>query len=61
MSKQYRVGFWYTEYGTMVVEADSPEEAEKWVYDELQQNGLDETTYKCNDRDYGTADVEEDK
>ena len=60
MSKVYRVGFWYTEYGTALhIEADSQEEAEKWLYDELEQNGLDEIEYKVNDRDYGAQDAQE--
>ena len=60
MSKIYRVDFWYTVYGTaMHVEADSPEEAEKWVYDELQQNGIDDMEIRVNDRDYGAQDAEE--
>lgn len=60
MSKVFRVGFWYTEYGkAMHIEADTKEEAEKWLYDELQQNGLEEFEYKLNDREYGVTDAEE--
>lgn len=55
----YRVNFWYTVYGTAThIEASSPEEAEKWLYDELHQNGLDEFEYRMNDRDYGVTDSE---
>lgn len=60
MSKVYRVGFSYTVYGTaMHVEADSKEEAERWLFDELEQNGLDEFEYEVNDREYGTQDGRE--
>lgn len=58
--KTYRVGFWYTVYGTAThIEAESKEEAEKWLFDELEQNGLDEFEYRMNDREYGTQDGEE--
>ena len=56
--KEYRVGFWYTEYGSAYVVAESAEQAEQWLYDELSQNGLDDIEYKCNDRDYGAQDAE---
>ena len=56
----YKVGFWYTEYCTAQhIEADSAEEAEKWLYDELEQNGTGEIEYRTNDRDYGTNSAEE--
>lgn len=58
--KTYKVSFWYTEYGTATnIEANSQEEAEQWLYDELQQNGLEEFEYKLNDREYGAQDAEE--
>ena len=58
--KTYTVGFWYTVYGTAThIEADNKEAAEQWLFDELEQNGLDEFEHKMNDRDYGTQDAEE--
>lgn len=61
----YKVGFWYTVYGGAIhVEAESKEEAEKWVYDELEQNGLGEGEdtaefeFRTNDREYGVTDAE---
>lgn len=58
--KQFTVGFWYTQYGTALnIEAETKEEAEQWLFDELQQNGIDEFEYKINDRDYGTNNAEE--
>lgn len=60
MSKIYTVSFSYTVYGTAQhIEADSEAEAEKWLYDELSQNGTDEFEFKMNDRDYNTQDAEE--
>jgi hypothetical protein len=58
--KTFTVGFSYTVYGTaMHIEAETKEEAEKWLFDELEQNGLDEFEHKVNDRDYHTQDAEE--
>jgi hypothetical protein len=56
--KKYNVGFWYTVYGSMKMEADSPEEAEEKVEETLSSNGLDELDYRENDRDYGAQDAE---
>lgn len=56
----YKVPFSYTVYGTAVhIEAESAEEAEKWLFDELYQNGLEEFEYKCNDRDYHTEGAQD--
>lgn len=57
--KIYSVGFWYTEYGTAFIRADSVEDAENKVYKKLQKNGLSELIYKTNDREYGSQDGEE--
>lgn len=57
--KQYKVDFYYAEYGTMEVEADSPEQAQQWVFEELDGNGPDETDYEVNDRDYEALEVKE--
>ena len=60
MSKVYEVSFSYTVYGKAThIEADSKEEAEKWLFDELSQNGLDEFEYTTNDRDYHVDEAEE--
>lgn len=51
--KTYKVDFWYTVYGTAThIEAESKKKAEQWLYDEMEQNGLDEFEYKTNDREY---------
>lgn len=57
--KSYKVGFWYTEYGTATVEAQSEDEAREIVQEELSDNGLDQLNYKQNDREYNAEDVEE--
>lgn len=65
-TKKYKVGFWYTEYGTVIVEAETPEEAEQKVQNTLEEFGADELkdyrvyeSCKINDRDYGSQDAEE--
>ena len=63
----YKVGFSYTVYGTAQhIEADSKEEAEAWLFDELEQNGIGEFEdenaefeARVNDREYHTQDAEE--
>lgn len=63
----FKVGFSYTVYGTaQYVEADSKEQAEKWLFDELGLNGIgefeDENAQfeaRVNDREYHTQDAEE--
>ena len=53
MSKTYQVNFSYTVYGTAVhIEADNPEQAEQWLFNEMEQNGIEEFEHKINDRDY---------
>jgi hypothetical protein len=60
--KIFRVGFWYTIYGTALhVEAGSKEEAEERLKEELAENGIDEIEYLTSDRDYGTQDAEEEE
>lgn len=59
MSKIYRVSFWYTSYGVAThIEANSEQEAENWLLEELSQNGLDDIEYRFNDREYGVQDAE---
>ena len=58
--KTYKVPFSYTVYGTAVnIEAETPEEAQKWLFDELAQNGIDEFEYTANDREYLTQEAKE--
>lgn len=59
--KQYKVGLWYTEYGSVIVNARSAKQAEKIVADHLGDVGIyeaNESSYSCNDRDYGSQDAE---
>ncbi len=58
--KTFKIGFSYTVYGTAThVEAETKEQAEEWLYNELERNGLDEIEYKTNDREYHVQDAEE--
>ncbi len=65
--KTFTVGFSYTVYGTATnIEASTKEEAERWLFDELEQNGIgefeDENAQfeaRINDREYNTQDAEE--
>jgi hypothetical protein len=58
--KEFLVGFWYTEYGSKVVKAETPEIAEQIVHDMLAEYGTEAMgDYNCNDRDYGAQDAEE--
>lgn len=60
MSKVFKVAFSYTVYGTALhVEADTKEEAEKWLFDEINLSGIAEFEHNINDRDYNTQDAEE--
>lgn len=59
-TRLYTVDFWYTEYGKALhIEAESKEQAEQWLYDEMEQNGLDDIEHKINGREYGAQDAEE--
>lgn len=59
--KTFRVGFYYTEYGSAYVEAQTAEQAEQKLQDELGENGIDNIEYTFNDRDYMAQDAEEAK
>ena len=67
MSKVFKVAFSYTVYGVAQhVEAETQEEAEQWLFDELSLNGIGEFEYgnaqfeaKVIYRDYHTQDAEE--
>ena len=67
MSKVFAVGFSYTVYGVAQhIEAETKEEAEAWLFDELEQNGIGEFATgdaqfeaRVNDRDYHTQDARE--
>ncbi len=54
MKKKFRVGFYYQESGTVIVEADSKEEAEAIVEKKMEEDG-NEFVFDCCDRDYGTT------
>jgi len=55
----YKVQFSYTVYGTATIETETPEQAEKLIYTELADNGIDELKYTENDREYLTNIAEE--
>lgn len=57
--KTYKVGFWYTEYGTTIVEARNAKEAEDTLKKWLDESSLENLKYNCTDRDIGTQDAEE--
>ncbi len=56
--KTYWVSFFYTESGKAPIKACSMRQAEKKVYTELENNGLEKLDYDCEDRDYEITDVE---
>jgi len=57
--QKFRVGFYYEESGTCVVEARSKEEAEFIMHDRLAQEGIDGLTFDGNNRDYGSTGAED--
>lgn len=67
MSKVFKVEFSYTVYGVAQhIEADTQEEAEKWLFDEISLNGIGEFTdenaqfeAKVTDREYNTQNAKE--
>lgn len=58
MSKDYWVGFHYSEFAKVSVRADSEEEAESIVYKMLEDYGMPDNA-KIFDRDYSVAHSEE--
>lgn len=59
MAARFAVGFYYEEAGVAFVEADTAEEAEALVMDQLDQGGVDELAdVECKHRDFATVDVE---
>ena len=58
MSKDYAVGFHYTEFAKVYVRADSQEEAESIVYKMLEDYGMLDNA-KVFDRDYSVDYSEE--
>jgi hypothetical protein len=54
---KHKVGFYYTEYGTAMVEASSAQEAEQKLHDMLAENGVPEDA-RINDRDYDATKIE---
>ena len=57
MVKKYVVGFWYTVYGSAIVEADNPSQAEQTLRCDLNDNGIEGTEHITFDRDIGTQDA----
>ena len=57
--KKFRVSFWYSTYGTTFVEANTPQEAEQNLKQQLCNQGLEGLDYRQNDQDYGSQDAEE--
>ena len=47
--KTFKVSFWYTVYGTAVhIEAESKEEAEKWLFEEVQADRIAPSDLQVN-------------
>ena len=59
MVKKFRVGFWYTVYGTTEVKAETTIEAENKITIQLSKTGLKNLKYNQHDQDYGSQDGEE--
>lgn len=57
MSNLYNVGFYYTEYSKVQISANSQEEAERMVYQMLEDNGMLDFEYdpEVTDREYDVA------
>ncbi len=58
--KKFKVGFYYTVMGDIEIEAKTAKQAEKIVFKELEENGVDEKLkdYDCDDREYEVVTVE---
>ncbi len=56
--KTYKVAFYYEESGHTLIEANSEEEAEEKTIQYLEDEGLDNLSYKCQDRKYDTVGIE---
>ena len=52
--KEYRILVSYEEQGRVTVKAESAKEAEKQVYSELEENGLENLDLDCTGREYMT-------
>ncbi len=57
--KKYKVAYWYTLYGSSVVEARSPQEAEAKFKRQLDIEGIHKLQNNFSDREFGTQDAEE--
>jgi hypothetical protein len=58
--KQYRVTFYYTEGGSVIVSAASPGAAKKKMLHHLDNDGLDGLKeFKVSHREYDTVEIEE--
>jgi len=58
--KQYRVTFYYTEGGSIILPAQSGEEAEKQLLRLLEEDGLEGLAdFKVVHREYDTVESEE--
>ena len=57
MVKKYVVGFWYTVYGSAIVEAENPDQAEETLQCDLNDKGIESIEHITYDRDIGTQDA----
>jgi formylmethanofuran dehydrogenase subunit A len=61
--KKFKVGYRYTEAGTIIIEAENNALAHKLVHDEMEEHGLERfgqiEAYDTAHRDYAVEEVEE--
>lgn len=58
--KKFLVPYTYSEYGNIMIEAGSVEEAEKKAYELIADKGIEGVENRdCKDREYDTQDAEE--
>jgi hypothetical protein len=56
--KEFKVGFYYTNSGGTIIKANSKQEAEEILNEQLAQNGIPKEWEPC-DREWGTFNAEE--
>jgi len=60
MSKTFRIGVYEEQSGSVVITANSKEEAENYIITLLEEDGLEGLKdFKVMDRSYGVTDSEE--
>jgi len=60
MSKTFRIGVYEEQSGSVVITANSQEEAENYIITLLEEDGLEGLKdFKVMDRSYGVTDSEE--